>query len=421
MVAFASYSDDLVAGDQNGTLDVFVRDLRTGITTLASATPDGTSGNDQSYFPVLSADGRLVAFQSKATDLTPAEGSSNYWFNVFSVTVGNKAPYDMLLEATGGTLDENGTATISGSFVDDDPQDAHHVVIHWGDNTADTVFDLAAGVVTFGDQSHTYRDNPVSGSTFTAAVTVTDSVAFDSGFTSAATTVTVNNVAATPTITGGPSTSPEGTTIDLTGSATDPGLIDQASLTLGWSVTKNGVSYGNTGTGLTYSFTPDDNAAYVVTLIATDKDGGSNITTRSISVNDVAPAVVAPATQIAFGGLSSSFRLGSFFDAGTSDGPWTVTVNWGDGSSDAVSTTNSLGTIPNQSHTYNSTELALTVTISVSDNEGAEGSVAFTVENTAQATNVDPVSLVRDINVSSPGSYADSLTNVNGTLFFIAN
>ncbi len=69
-VAFVSFASDLVTNDTNGTLDVFVRDLKTGTTTLASVNRMGTdSGNNFSDLPVLSADGRAVAFESFASDL----------------------------------------------------------------------------------------------------------------------------------------------------------------------------------------------------------------------------------------------------------------------------------------------------------------------------------------------------------------
>ena len=69
-VAFMSGASDLVATDTNGEFDVFVRDLKTGTTTLVSVNRAGTdSGNSLSQNPVLSADGHFVAFASEASDL----------------------------------------------------------------------------------------------------------------------------------------------------------------------------------------------------------------------------------------------------------------------------------------------------------------------------------------------------------------
>jgi hypothetical protein len=69
-VAFESFASDLLARDTNGANDVFVRDLRTGTTTLVSVNRAGTdSGHAQSTAPSLSADSRFVGFFSQADDL----------------------------------------------------------------------------------------------------------------------------------------------------------------------------------------------------------------------------------------------------------------------------------------------------------------------------------------------------------------
>ncbi len=70
-VVFESTASDLVANDTNGAVtDVFLRDRMTGTTTLVSINSAGTgSGNVHSFDPVISANGRFVAFLSQATDL----------------------------------------------------------------------------------------------------------------------------------------------------------------------------------------------------------------------------------------------------------------------------------------------------------------------------------------------------------------
>jgi subtilisin family serine protease/Tol biopolymer transport system component len=69
IVTFNSDSSDLVAGDTNQQTDVFVRDLRTGVTERVSVAPDGTGGNGGSREQSISADARYVAFVSDATNL----------------------------------------------------------------------------------------------------------------------------------------------------------------------------------------------------------------------------------------------------------------------------------------------------------------------------------------------------------------
>lgn len=75
-VAFTSSATNLVAGDSNRSQDVFIRDLQTGTTTLVSSNLAGTGpGNNHSYSPQLSGDGRWVLFRSKATNLTTSTAS----------------------------------------------------------------------------------------------------------------------------------------------------------------------------------------------------------------------------------------------------------------------------------------------------------------------------------------------------------
>jgi len=69
LVAFASNASNLVPGDTNRAEDVFVRDVVAGTIVRASVASDGTQGDDESLDPVISADGRIVAFTSNATTL----------------------------------------------------------------------------------------------------------------------------------------------------------------------------------------------------------------------------------------------------------------------------------------------------------------------------------------------------------------
>ncbi len=70
-VLFASDAQDLVAGDTNGVIDVFVRDRVAGVTTRESVADDGSEANGASKLIGISADGRWVAFFSEATNLVP--------------------------------------------------------------------------------------------------------------------------------------------------------------------------------------------------------------------------------------------------------------------------------------------------------------------------------------------------------------
>jgi len=80
-VSFVSFGSNLVPGDTNGFLDVFVRDLKSGTTVCASVAPDGSPANSNSNNPTLSGDGRYVAFQSLASNLV--DGDTNSQSDIF--------------------------------------------------------------------------------------------------------------------------------------------------------------------------------------------------------------------------------------------------------------------------------------------------------------------------------------------------
>jgi Tol biopolymer transport system component len=81
-VAFFSYASDLVPGDV-GYIDCFVRDLRTGATSMVSRNSAGVQGNEDVGYgrPAISSDGRYVAFSSRASNLDP--GDTNHGLDVF--------------------------------------------------------------------------------------------------------------------------------------------------------------------------------------------------------------------------------------------------------------------------------------------------------------------------------------------------
>jgi Tol biopolymer transport system component len=70
-VAFASRATNLVKGDRNGAMDVFLRDRLQGTTVLVSRAAGGAHGNADSSQPDLSADGRFVALTSRSSNLVP--------------------------------------------------------------------------------------------------------------------------------------------------------------------------------------------------------------------------------------------------------------------------------------------------------------------------------------------------------------
>lgn len=70
-IAFESWAGNLVPGDTNRWPDIFIHDRETGRTTRVSVSSTGLEANDWSSFPSISADGRFLAFVSRARSLVP--------------------------------------------------------------------------------------------------------------------------------------------------------------------------------------------------------------------------------------------------------------------------------------------------------------------------------------------------------------
>ena len=72
-VAFASDAPNLIGGDTNGSSDIFVRDRVSGTLIRISVATGGVQSNGSSFDPVISDDGRYIAFESDATNLVSAD------------------------------------------------------------------------------------------------------------------------------------------------------------------------------------------------------------------------------------------------------------------------------------------------------------------------------------------------------------
>ena len=75
-VAFGSLASSLVPGDTKGSEDVFVRDRNRDTTRRVSVSSSGQPGNGSSSQPAISGDGRYVAFYSEASNLVAGDTNS---------------------------------------------------------------------------------------------------------------------------------------------------------------------------------------------------------------------------------------------------------------------------------------------------------------------------------------------------------
>ncbi len=147
IVAFISEATNLVPGDSNDAQDVFVHDLDSGITERVSVASAGTQGDDDAFTLSLSSNGRFVAFGSFATNLVG--GDTNDVIDVF-VHERDTATTERVSIATAGTQanDESFSPAISstGRFVAF-RSDATNLVVNDTNNNSDIfVHDRALGV-----------------------------------------------------------------------------------------------------------------------------------------------------------------------------------------------------------------------------------------------------------------------------------
>ena len=240
-------------------------------------------------------------------------------------------------------------------------------------------------------QPVTIKADDGHGLTSTANFTVTT--------TGVAPTVSISRatagLAAAAVTTSAPASTPEGTAVNLNGSASSPSAADNAAgFTYSWSVTKDGNAFG-TGSAAGLSFTPNDEGTYVATLKATDDGGLSGTASATFIGTNVAPSAritsVAWTPQLVLTAHQTVSFGGAFTDPGTLD---THTGDWkfGDG---ATSTGFSAAHAYNAAGTY-----TVTFTVTDDDNGVGQATTTVTVETPQQA-------------LTSIGGYVQGLKGLN--------
>ena len=99
-VAFESSATDLVPGDTNGVVDLFVRDVVDGTTERANVSDGGGQSAGAATDAAISADGRFVVFESLAADLVA--GDTNGVVDIFVRDRTNATTERVSLTAAGG-------------------------------------------------------------------------------------------------------------------------------------------------------------------------------------------------------------------------------------------------------------------------------------------------------------------------------
>jgi Tol biopolymer transport system component/surface antigen len=138
-VTFDSSASNLDSADPDTAIDVFVRDLQAGTTTLVSRARDGTKGNRGSFSPVISGDARFVTFESSASNLDLADGDFAMDVFVRDLQVGTT----MLISRASGASGAKGNGGSFSPSISADGRyvtftsDASNLDLADGDNVSD--------------------------------------------------------------------------------------------------------------------------------------------------------------------------------------------------------------------------------------------------------------------------------------------
>ncbi|NVK85102.1 MAG: DUF5011 domain-containing protein [Cytophagia bacterium] len=214
--------------------------------------------------------------------LTVTDNNGNISTGTATVTVEDKIAAEVITQDITVELDENGSATITTSDIDNGSNDACGIASYALDNNSFSCADTGANTVT---------------------LTVTD---VNGNVSSATATVTVIDVIAPTVITQDITIQlDENGEASITTSSVDNGSFDNCSFTL---------SLDNT------SFTCDNVGANTVTLTATDASGNETSATATVTVEDsILPTVVPQNIEVYLDEAGNTSITVSDVDGGTYD------------------------------------------------------------------------------------------------------
>ena len=358
----ATVSIDAVFSDLN-VLDAHTASIDWGDGTVATGTADqvlNTGASSHAY-----ADQGVFVATATVTDDKALSGGDS-----MTVTVSNATPVVVAAPDTSLLLGATLNAQLA-TFTDAGAADTHVATIDWGDGSAVATgtLDQALGTVS---GSHTYATDDL----FTLTVTVTDD---DGGVGSDTLIVDVQD--APVVAAGADQATTEGSTVNLSATFVDA-ASDTHSASIDWG--DGAVATGTVDQGLDTvggSHVYADNGVFTVTVTVIDAASLSDADSLDVTVGNATPVVdAAPGTSVFFGG-AVEFEVASFTDPGSAD-THTATIDWGDGDVSAGTVDEGAGTVTgtHQYLLFSSSTVMRTVTVTVTDDDGAVDSDTFTVD-----------------------------------------
>jgi uncharacterized delta-60 repeat protein len=251
-----------------------------GVATFQVTPSSGDPGSvdpgsfDAGYNVAIQSDGNIVSTGFSNDDLLIVRF-------IGEEAAANSSPVLDTVQIT-TPIDENGTATLSGTYHDADASDTHTLDIDWnGDGIYDQTVSVGSGVFSV---NHQYLDD----ASVNVQVRLSDNAG---GQATGSVGLTVTNVAPTVNPVGGPGSATAGQSVSFSGSFTDPGTLD--TWTVSWDFGDGNViaPHSSTDAGaLSPSHTYASEGTYTVTLTVQDDDGGVDTKQMVIVINPVPPA-----------------------------------------------------------------------------------------------------------------------------------
>jgi len=178
---------------------------------------------------------------------------------------------------------------------------------------------------------------------------------------------------------------------------------------------------GTTATTATVTHTYPADGSYVVTLTVRDATGlSSTPASTSVTVRNVPPSVNTGPDQSVVGGTALNLRA-TFSDPGTTDNPWSYTITWGDGATDAGSTNTQANPIT-ASHLYPAPG-RYTARVTVTDKDGGVGSddIVVKVLDPATVQIFSGASNIASCGTDEDEATAQILDTLPGTVFVLGD
>jgi hypothetical protein len=214
-----------------------------------------------------------------ATDASGNSSTAN--FHVFVVDGSMEGPIVPAITSTGSDRREASPITITGAAVDRTTASLlsgvdYSWAVFKSDSEGDTPFAQGAGT----NSSFTFT--PDDGGLYRIVLTVANS----SGSATTEETIVVGDVAPTAALSNVGTDHVVGVPVQATASASDPSPVDQqAGFTFSWTVTRDGAEFAS-GSGASIAFIPDSAGTYLLSVIATDKDGTASLPAEATIIVD---------------------------------------------------------------------------------------------------------------------------------------